>query len=296
MKALELAMDRNGGSISASLAAGAAEAGVTAVTSERRESFQARRADALAEIAETYLNADPGNGSSADRYQVMVHTSAESLRADMEISEAGVTAATSDELTANTSYIEDGPHLAAETSRRIACDSSILKLIEDDAGQPLSIGRKSRAIPPALRRALRVRDDGCRFPGCTHTSFIDGHHIKHWADGGETSLDNLVQLCRHHQRLVHEGGFVCERLNDGSFVFRDPQRRMLASIADPMPDRSNPEISEWIASQLYDPDIDERTCIPHWGSGDRMDWDLAVWHMFQIDAKAQRQANSLRPT
>jgi hypothetical protein len=226
----------------------------------------------------------------------MVHTSAESLRADMEISEAGVTAVTSDELTANTSYIEDGPHLAAETSRRIACDSSILKLIEDDAGQPLSIGRKSRAIPPALRRALRVRDDGCRFPGCTHTSFIDGHHIKHWADGGETSLDNLVQLCRRHHRLVHESGFACERLNDGTFVFRDAQSRMLAGAPNPMPDRSNPEISEWIASQLYDPDIDERTCIPHWGSGDRMDWDLAVWHMFQIDAKAQRQANSLRPT
>jgi len=84
-------------------------------------------------------------------------------------------------------YIEDGPHLSAGTSRRIACDSSIVAIKEDKNGEPLSIGRRSRTIPPPMRRALRVRDNGCRFPGCTNTRFVDGHHIHHWADSGESS-------------------------------------------------------------------------------------------------------------
>jgi hypothetical protein len=135
---------------------------------------------------------------------------------------------------------------------------------------------------------LKARDDGCRFPGCTHRAYLDGHHVKHWADGGETGLDNLVQLCRHHHRLVHEGGFSCERRDDGAFVFRDPNNRTLRTSPPTMPDRTNPELNTWIASLLYDPDIDERSCSPHWTSGDRMDWDLGIWHMFQIDEKAQR--------
>ncbi|MCH8866245.1 MAG: DUF222 domain-containing protein, partial [Proteobacteria bacterium] len=79
--------------------------------------------------------------------------------------------------------------VSAETSRRIACDCSILGIKEAENGEPLSIGRKTRSIPPALHRALRFRDKGCRFPGCTNHKFVDGHHIRHWADGGDTSLD-----------------------------------------------------------------------------------------------------------
>ena len=95
-------------------------------------------------------------------------------------------------VTAETSHLEDGPHVTEETSRRIACDCSVSALVEDGRGEPLSIGRKSRSIPPPMRRALQARDKGYRFPGCTHQHFIDGHHIKHWADNGETSLDNLM--------------------------------------------------------------------------------------------------------
>ncbi|TVS18854.1 MAG: HNH endonuclease, partial [Gammaproteobacteria bacterium] len=72
--------------------------------------------------------------------------------------------------------------------------------------------------PPALRRALKRRDGGCRFPGCTHTKFVDGHHIEHWADGGATRLDNLVSVCRHHHRLVHEGGYTVVK-RDADFLF-----------------------------------------------------------------------------
>ena len=186
VKALEMAMDADFAERSPD--------DVSAVTSEDNdepEPIAARRADALANIAETYMNNNESSGSTADRYQVVVHVGA---------GHAG-----------DSCHLEDGPHVTAETSRRIACDSAIVAIREDENGEPLSIGRRSRTIPPSMRRALRARDKGCRFPGCTNTRFVDGHHIRHWADGGETSLDNLVLLCRHHHHLVHEGGFACEK-------------------------------------------------------------------------------------
>ena len=160
-------------------------------------------------MAETYLNAEPSSSATADRYQVVVHVS-------------------------------------AETSRRLACDCSILKLTEDSEGEILSIGRKTRAIPPSIRRALRFRDGGCRFPGCTHTSFVDGHHIPHWADDGETSLANLVQLCRHHHRLVHEGEYACERSVGGRIEFRSPSGALLRAHP-PVSRASNPShLKRWL--------------------------------------------------
>ena len=93
-----------------------------------------------------------------------------------------------------------------------------MRILESGDGEPLDIGRKTRVIPPSLRRALKRRDRGCRFPNCTNTRFVDGHHIMHWADGGATRLDNLVLLCRHHHRLLHEGMYYV--VKDGAhFIF-----------------------------------------------------------------------------
>jgi hypothetical protein len=78
-----------------------------------------------------------------------------------------------------------------------------------------------------MRRALRMRDEGCRFPGCTNDKFVDGHHIEHWADGGETNLNNLVLLCRRHHHLVHEGGFSCEKTAGGELIFKDQRNTPL---------------------------------------------------------------------
>lgn len=103
--------------------------------------------------------------------------------------------------------VEDGPVLCAETVRRIACDSAVVRMVETAKSEPLDVGRKTRVIPWAIRRALKRRDGGCRFPSCTNTRFVEGHHVVHWADGGETRLSNLVSLCRHHHRLLHEGGY-----------------------------------------------------------------------------------------
>ncbi len=265
VKALEMAMDKQfePAPVAACSPRGTAHAGdspdtdVSAETSER-EPVHARRADAIAEIAETYLNTAPSQCSTADRYQVVVH------------------------VTAETSHIEDGPHVSAETSRRIACDASIVNMTKDKKGEILSIGRKSRGIPPAIRRAIRFRDGGCRFPGCTNTRFVDGHHIKHWADGGETSLDNLVQLCRRHHRLVHEGGFTCERTAAGKIEFRSPTGRDLQEKSA-LPMRSKDQnIIDWIQFERPDSDIGAQTCVTHWDAGEVMDWHLAVGALFEL--------------
>jgi hypothetical protein len=248
IKALEMAMEKQ--------YTGAASAAndVTAVTS-----IAARRADAIAEIAETYMNNDESSGSTADRYQVVVH------------------------VTAETSEIENGPHVTAVTSRRIGCDSTVVKIKEDENGEPLSIGRRSRSIPPAMRRGLRNRDVGCRFPGCTNHRFVDGHHIKHWADGGETSMYNLVLLCRHHHHLVHEGGFVCEKSASGKVRFKDQRGQRLPNFYE-LPEVAKDQDAHngqyWIDSEYFAATENGEGCSAQWYAGEKMDWQMAVSALF----------------
>jgi hypothetical protein len=155
-----------------------------------------RRADALERLAESFL------AGSLQALQAVTATSSTFTQ------EADVLAADGEAAHAE---CDDGGCVSAETSRRLACDAAVVHWHEDENGEPLSIGRKSRTIPPAIRRALQKRDGGCRFPGCSCRRFVDAHHILHWADGGETAMDNLVLLCRRHHRLVHEGGFGVHR-------------------------------------------------------------------------------------
>ena len=99
-----------------------------------------------------------------------------------------------------------GIHVSAETARRLACDAATVTMRHGPGGEILDVGRRTRTISPALRRALAARDRRCRFPGCGNGR-VDAHHVEHWADGGRTALDNLVLLCRRHHRAVHEEGF-----------------------------------------------------------------------------------------
>jgi Domain of unknown function (DUF222)/HNH endonuclease len=162
---------------------------VTAATLRELPQPAVRRADALGMIAESFLAHGHEALSGGDRQQIVVHVDAETLS----------------HKTSGRCEHEQGPAMAAETARRLACDASLVRIIENGEGEPLDVGRKTRTIPSAIRRALASRDKGCRFPGCTLHRYIDGHHVKHWADGGETKLSNLVLLCRFHHRLVHEG-------------------------------------------------------------------------------------------
>ena len=206
------------------------------------------------------MNSEPVANSTADRYQVIVHVSEEE------------------------SHVEDGPHVSAETSRRIGCDCNVIRVRDGENGEPLSIGRRSRLVPPAIRRALRLRDDGCRFPGCTRRHFVDAHHIEHWSDGGETSVDNLVQLCRHHHRLVHEGGFSCERGRSGEIAFRDDRERPLPHWSALPRRNSGSEAVSHLHERFDHLDIDADTCVPDWYAGDTCDWHMAVDGLLACEA------------
>ncbi|MBT8395821.1 MAG: HNH endonuclease, partial [Gemmatimonadetes bacterium] len=196
-----------------------------------------RRADAVGLLAERALAAGfgkgvaeegesggdedqdsvPISGSRAERYQVMLHVAAETLRDDVEPGQ---------------SELEDGTRVSAETSRRMACDCGVVRIGHGPEGQVVEAGRRKRTVSPSLRRALEARDRGCRFPGCG-LRFTDAHHVKHWADGGETSLRNLVLLCRKHHRAVHEGGAtVCIDANQ-QIVFFTPKGKALFGAPAP---------------------------------------------------------------
>ncbi len=168
------------------------------------------RADGAVKLAESFLAGNPVTGTGGERFQVMVHLDQEVLGPDG----------------AWTGTLEDGTHVSAETLRRVACDCGLVAIGGD--GEALNIGRRARTIPPAIRRALMLRDRGCAFPGCTHTAFLHGHHIEHWLHGGETSLDNLVMLCTGHHHLVHEGGWTVTAEADGAFAFHSPAGKLLA--------------------------------------------------------------------
>lgn len=168
----------------------------------------ARRADGLRHMAEQYLaHRAEISGAAAERYQVVVHINREDLHAGDE--------------TVRGAELESGRALAVATARRLGCDGSLVGLVEDAEGEPLNVGRKTRATPAAIRRALQSRDGGCRFPGCDRSKFTHAHHIRHWADGGETKLNNLVTLCSYHHHLVHEGGYGV-RVVDGAIEFTSP--------------------------------------------------------------------------
>ncbi len=163
--------------------------------------------------------AAPLSGSRAERYQVVVHTEAATL------AERGETGRS--EL--------DGVRVSAETSRRMACDAARVAMCHRD-GEVVSVGRRTRTIPPHIRRALEERDRGCRYPGCA-SRFTEAHHVKHWADGGETSLANTILLCRRHHRLVHEGKTRMALDRDGKAAFFTRAGQVIGS-APPLPEQS----------------------------------------------------------
>ncbi|HKB47734.1 MAG TPA: DUF222 domain-containing protein [Ktedonobacterales bacterium] len=242
---------------------------------ERRLTYQARRADALARVAERYLEGDSASGSTvsgstADRYQVVVHVDAETLK----------------DQSAGRCHVEHGPVLPAETVRRLSCDASVVRIVENEQGEPLDVGRKTRTIPPAIRRALNARDPGCCFPGCTHRRYLDAHHIEHWAAGGATKLANLVNLCRSHHRLVHEGGMAIEARAGGGWRFLRPNgREFEIGYREPAP------AYEWSALQKTHTaqglHIDSQTAATRW-RGERMDYELGVWVLCNQEERARR--------
>jgi len=148
----------------------------------------------------------------------------------------------------------------------------------DANGDLAGVGARTRTIPPALRRALHHRDGGCRFPGCG-VRVAEGHHIRHWAWGGPTTLANLALLCRRHHRAVHEEGFRIERKPDGTLAFFRPQGWPIPDVpAAPTPP-DDPLETVRAANARHGVQIDAHTMTPDW-DGERLDvvWAIDVLH------------------
>jgi hypothetical protein len=187
-----------------------------------------RKAESLMMVVEqACAGGGESNTSSADRFQVHVD-------------------------------LDESP-LAEPLKERLTCDASVVTHQRCEHNEPLP-ARKTRVVSGPLRRALNKRDGGCRFPGCTQDRFVDAHHIHHWAHGGETKLSNLVLLCRHHHRLVHEEGFRVHRENN-EIVFREPSGKVLAPVADQPP--KNVSAETFYESEEFNPhEVDPYTLTP----------------------------------
>jgi hypothetical protein len=218
-----------------------------------------QQADALALLAETALHHDFDPGTSGERYQVVVHVDAEVL-ADAE--DPGQSA------------LEDGTRVSAETSQRLACDASRVVMRHDPEGRLLEVGARTRTIPPALRRALQYRDRGCRFPGCP-VRFGQGHHLRHWAQGGPTTLSNLALLCRRHHRAVHEEGFGVERQASGELRFTRPDGQVLPDVPSPPDIAADPIGVIRASNEARGLSLHPRTAMPLW-LGERLDLGYAI--------------------
>jgi 5-methylcytosine-specific restriction endonuclease McrA len=221
------------------------------------------QADALALLAETALHYGVDPGAPGERYQVVVHVDAPVL-ADPEAP--------------GQSVLEGGTHVSAETSRRLACDVTRVVMRHDPDGRIVEVGARTRTIPPALRRALHHRDRGCRFPGCG-VSFGQGHHIRHWAQGGPTTLSNLALLCRRHHRAVHEEGYRVERQPDGELRFQRPDGRPVPDAPLPPAVPDDPVHALRARNEAVGLRLDTSTTRPTW-LGERLDvgWAIDVLH------------------
>ena len=238
------------------------DAGPVDVSSETPTMAQ-QQADALALLAETSLHHGIDPGAPAERYQVVVHVDAPAL---------------ADPDQPGQSILEDGAHVPAETSQRLACDASRVVMQHSRDGRVVEVGARTRTIPPAIRRALHHRDRDCRFPGCG-VRFGQGHHIRHWAQGGPTTLSNLALLCRRHHRAVHEEGYQVDRQPDGELRFRRPDGQLLPEVPPPRDVPGDPVNVLRARHAAEGRVLHARTATPGW-LGERLNvgWAIDVLH------------------
>jgi hypothetical protein len=195
----------------------------------------ARRADALGWLADQALTRGPAAERSAgERTEVLVHVDSRLLTASDDASETAARHSAGPLTGPSPCGLDEGVALAAETARRLCCDAGIVPVVRE-GDRTLAVGRRTRAIPSAIRRALRLRYPTCGFPGCDRTRWLDAHHVRHWAHGGRTDLDNLIHLCRHHHRLVHEGGWRLEPRSEGGWHAYAPNGLRLVASPDAPP-------------------------------------------------------------
>jgi hypothetical protein len=226
---------------------------------DAKPTMEQQDADALVLLAEAALNQGLDPGAAGERYQVVVHVDAEVL------ADAGAP---------GQSALEDGGRVPAGTSQRLACDAAVVVMRHGRDGRVVEVDARTRTIPPAIRRALHHRDRGCRFPGCG-VRVGQGHHIRHWAQGGPTTLSNLALLCRRHHRAVHEEGFEVARLPNGELRFTRPDGRLMPDVPGPTEIADDPVSALRARNEAEGLSLHPRTAMPLW-RGERLDLGYAI--------------------
>ncbi|MEV7039678.1 DUF222 domain-containing protein [Amycolatopsis sp. NPDC051061] len=167
---------------------------------------QERYGDAFSDAIDLALNSPDLPMQAGERAHLMVAVSLEDLK-------SGVGRA----------VLGDTGTMSAAEARIHACDCMLIPTVLGGKSEPLDLGRQRRLVPPGIRRALYLRDRGCAFPGCHRPPrHCQGHHVRHWADGGPTELGNMVLMCAHHHRLLHRSGWQVRIAADGLPEFLPP--------------------------------------------------------------------------
>ena len=227
----------------------------------RRPPRRPNRADALLDVVARYLAPDSPKRTPtvAERNQLVLAVTPSTLLDG-----------------AYQAALDDGTRVSAETLRRVACDAGLVPALSTEDGRPLDFGRRTRIIPPSLRRALEMRDGGCcQYPGCTNRYWLEAHHAESWLDGGETCLENLLLLCRRHHRLLHEGGARVEVTPAGELVFHDERGRPIEAAPRPPPlppGAVNRLMRGHTEAGIH---IDDQTGLCGW-DGSHPDYDMCV--------------------
>jgi hypothetical protein len=187
------------------------------------ESWSTQQADAFANLVSDYLAGHGENDSSpSDNYLVTIHVDQSALAGG-----------------------EGRSALPIESVKRLCCDGHAVVITEDNEGEPLSIGRKTRIVPAAIKRVVLAKhNDRCTFPGCHNGRFLHIHHIEHWSNGGETSVENLMPLCTRHHSLVHEGRFRVEKDYRDNWIFVRPEGQVIPP-------------NGYLRQDMVDDDVDE---------------------------------------
>jgi 5-methylcytosine-specific restriction endonuclease McrA len=243
-------------------------------------------ADALTEVCASFLQGKIATADNPDVYQVIIHAGAAAITGGTPTGEQspGVSAETparwpvTHPAREDRCHLEDGPALSPPALQLIGCNATIAAMVHDASGTVLAAGRRTRKPPPALRQAVRERDrHRCRFPGCESRK-TDLHHIRHWANGGPTTLANLISLCRRHHTAVHDKGYTIT--SEGQFSTRDG---VLIPHSPQFPD------ADGDITTSHDADITYHTIVPP-HSGERLNLHEAIWVCFvQAEASAARR-------
>ena len=258
-------------------------------------------ADALVGICADYLAGRAARADNPDTYHVIIHAGTAALAGPDEPGDVpaetrkalAALAETVPQLAFPESHpawpmrrhLEDGAAISPATLQTIACNATISAMLHDPDGNVLNVGRRTRKLSAALRRAVRERDrHRCRYPGC-ESRRVDAHHIRYWSRGGETKLANLISLCKAHHHLVHDKGIIITATG-GGFAFHLPAGARLSN-SPPLPAGSPDAITE-----CHQAEITSTTILsPH--SGGRLDLNIAVWVAVtnaEVRARRRQQA------